>query len=70
MVNKNSFLDIDDINEANKERLLQIRRALFASVVRNAQNEERRGMYFISLVIFAEFERLTRHITEPDIIKN
>lgn len=70
MVNNNSFLDINDINEANKERLLKIRQTLFASVVRNAQSEERKGMYLISLVIFTEFERLTRHITEPDITKN
>jgi hypothetical protein len=67
---KNTFLDIEEINEANKERLLQIRQNLFASCVRNAQNEERKGMYLISVIIFTEFERLTRHITEPDIIKN
>lgn len=67
---KDSFLDIDDINEANKDRLLEMRRVLFASVVRNSQNEERKGMYLISLAIFSEFERLTRHITEPEISKN
>lgn len=65
-----SFLDIDEINEANKERLLQIRRNLAASVARNAEKEERKGMYMISLVIFSEFERLTRHILEPEITKN
>jgi hypothetical protein len=65
-----SFLDIDDINTANKERLLQIRRNLAASVARNAEKEERKGMYMISLIIFAEFERLTRHILEPEITKN
>lgn len=66
----NSFLDIEDINEANKERLLQIRRNLYASVVRNVQKEDRKGMYLISLVIFTEFERLTRHILESEITKN
>ena len=66
----NSFLDIDDINEANKERLLKIRETLAASVARNAQKEDRKGMYLISLAIFTEFERLTRHILEPEITKN
>lgn len=70
MDNKNSFLHIDDISEANKERLLKIRETLYASVARNANCEERRGMYLIALVIFNEFERITRHITEPEIIKN
>jgi len=70
MDNDDSFLKLDDINEANRDRLLQIRRVLFASVVRNSQHEERRGMYLISLAIFAEFERLTRHITEPVISKD
>jgi hypothetical protein len=70
MDNKDSFLDIDDINEANKDKLLTMRRVLFASVVRNAQQEERKGMYLISLAIFSEFERLTRHILEPEIPKN
>jgi len=65
-----SFLHIDDINEENKERLLQMRRTLYESVVRNAKREDRKGMYLISLVIFSEFERLTRHITEPEIVKN
>ena len=69
-MNNDSFLDIEDINEANKERLLEMRRTLFASVVRNARNEDKKGMYLISLVIFTEFERLTRHITEPEIPKN
>jgi len=67
---KNSFLDLENINEANKERLLKIRKTLFASCVRNAKKEERKGMYLISLIIFAEFERLTRHITESEITKN
>lgn len=65
-----SFLNIDEINEANKSRLLLMRQALFASLVRNAKQEEKKGMYLISLAIFAEFERLTRHITEPEITKN
>lgn len=69
-MDKNSFLDIENINEANRERLLEMRRTLFATVVRNARNEERKGMYLISLAIFIEFERLTRHITEPEITKN
>lgn len=70
MTNKNSFLDIDNINEANKERLLKIRQTLFASLVRNAKDEEHKGMYLISLAIFVEFERLTRHITDSLIVKN
>ena len=65
-----SFLNIDDINEANKDRLLTMRRVLFASVVRNAQREECKGMYLISLAIFSEFERLTRHLLEEEIPKN
>jgi hypothetical protein len=65
-----SFLDIDDINESNKDRLLKIRETLAASVARNAQREDRKGMYLISLAIFTEFERLTRHILEPEITKN
>lgn len=65
-----SFLNIEEINEANKSRLLLMRQALFASLVRNAKREEKKGMYLISLAIFAEFERLTRHITEPEITKN
>lgn len=64
-----SFLHIDEINEANKEKLLLMRQTLFASVARNAKQEERKGMYLISLAIFTEFERLTRHILEPDITK-
>lgn len=67
---KDSFLDIENINEANKDRLLKIRETLFATVVKNARQEDRRGMYLVSLAIFTEFERLTRHITEPDITKN
>lgn len=47
-----------------------MRQTLFASVVRNSQREDRKGMYLISLAIFTEFERLTRHITEPQIPKN
>lgn len=69
-MSNDSFLDIENINEANKERLLKMRETLFASVVRNSQREERKGMYLISLVIFEEFERLTRHITEPEILKS
>lgn len=65
-----SFLDIDDINVANKDRLLKIRETLAASVARNARREDRKGMYLISLAIFTEFERLTRHILEPEITKN
>ena len=67
---KDSFLDIEEFTEANKDKLLMIRRTLFATLVRNAQHEDRKGMYLISLVIFSEFERLTRHITDSDIIKN
>lgn len=70
MDSKDSFLDIDDVNEANKDRLLKMRQTLFASLVRNAKNEDRKGMYLVSLVIFSEFERLTRHITDPEIIKS
>jgi hypothetical protein len=70
MDKNDSFLNIDDINEANRERLIQMRRTLMASVARNAQNEERKGMYLVSLAIFTEFERLTRHITDPEIAKN
>lgn len=66
----NSFLDIEDINEANKERLLKIRETLAASVARNAQKEDCKGMYLISLAIYTEFERITRHILEPEITKN
>lgn len=65
----NSFLHLDEINEANKEKLLLMRRTLFAAVARNAKREEHKGMYLISLAIFTEFERLTRHILEPDITK-
>lgn len=67
---KDSFLDIENINEANRDRLLKMRETLFATVVKNARREDRRGMYLISLAIFTEFERLTRHITEPDITNN
>lgn len=67
---KDSFLDIENINEDNKDRLLQMRRILFDTVVRNSQKEGAKGMYLISLAIFTEFERLTRHITEPEIPKN
>lgn len=70
MANKDSFLDIEDINEANRDRLIKMRETLFATVVKNAQREDCKGMYLISLAIFTEFERLTRHITEPDITKN
>lgn len=70
MSDQDSFLKIDNVNEENKERLLQMRRTLYNSLVRNANREERKGMYLISLVIFNEFERLTRHITESAIEKN
>ena len=70
MSNKDSFLDIEEINEANKDRLLTMRRVLFASVVRNSQSEDRKGMYLVSLAIFSEFERLTRHILDSEIPKN
>lgn len=70
MDTKESFLDIEDINEANKDRLLTMRKVLFASVLRNSQQEERKGMYLVSLAIFSEFERLTRHILDSDIDKN
>ena len=65
-----SFLNVDDINEANKDKLLTMRKVLFASLIRNSQCEERKGMYLVSLAIFSEFERLTRHILDPDIDKN
>jgi len=65
-----SFLDIEEINEANRERLLKMRETLAASVARNARKEDRKGMYLVSLVIFTEFERLTRHITDPEIVKS
>jgi hypothetical protein len=70
MNNNKSFLNIDNINIANKHELLLMRQTLFASLVRNANKEEKKGMYLISLAIFSEFERLTRHITEPEITKN
>ena len=69
-MDNNSFLNIEEINEANKEKLLLMRKTLFASVVRNSRDEERKGMYLISLAIFTEFERLTRHILDPEIPKN
>ena len=70
MDNQDSFLNIEEITEENKDKLLLMRRSLFASVVRNSQIEEKRGMYIVSLAIFTEFERLTRHILDPDITKN
>jgi len=70
MDKQDSFLDIENITEANKDRLLQMRRVLFASLVNNSRKEEHKGMYLISLAIFSEFERLTRHITDSDIPKN
>lgn len=70
MKDNDSFLHLDEITEANKEKLLLMRKTLYATVVRNAAKEEKKGMYLISLAIFAEFERLTRHITESDINKN
>lgn len=68
--NKESFLNLDNIHGANKDQLLRMRKILFNSLVKNAQREERKGMYLISLAIFSEFERLTRHITDSDITKN
>lgn len=65
-----SFLDIDNINEDNRERLIRIRENLAADVARNAREEDTKGMYLISLVIFTEFERLTRHITDSKIVKS
>ena len=70
MNNNKSFLNIEKINAANKQQLLLMRQTLFASLVRNASKEEKKGMYLVSLAIFSEFERLTRHITEPEITKN
>jgi hypothetical protein len=70
MSDQDSFLDIEEINGANKERLLTMRRVLFASVVRNSQSEDRKGMYLVSLAIFTEFERLTRHLLDSEIPKN
>lgn len=70
MDNDDSFLNIEELNEANKDKLLTMRKVLFASLVRNSQQEERQGMYLVSLAIFAEFERLTRHILDPEIDKN
>ncbi len=63
----NSFLHID---EEDKNKLLLIRKTLFNALVRNAQKEERKGMYLVSLAIFSEFERLTKHITDPDVTKS
>jgi hypothetical protein len=62
-----SFLDIGEINEANKERLLKMRQTLIASLVRNKDHV---WLYSVSLVIFSEFERLTQHILATEIIKN
>lgn len=67
MDNEDSFLHID---ESDKKKLLLIRKTLFNTLVRNAANEERKGMYLVSLAIFSEFERLTKHITDDDIIKS
>lgn len=65
-----SFLHIDDINEENRDRLLLMRKVLQESLAKNSQREECKGMYLVSLAIFSEFERLTKHITEADIVKN
>jgi len=65
-----SFINVKNINEANQDKLLMMRKKLVDSLVRNAQREERKGMYLVSLAVFAEFERLTRHITDPKIVKN
>ena len=67
MDNDDSFLHIE---ESDKKKLLLIRKTLFNTLVRNATNEERKGMYLVSLAIFSEFERLTKHITDDDIIKS
>jgi hypothetical protein len=67
MDNDDSFLHIE---EDDKKKLLLIRKALFNTLVRNAKSEERKGMYLVSLAIFSEFERLTKHITDPEIIKS
>lgn len=61
---------ISKINEANKTELLYMRKALFASLIKNLQKEESEGMYFVSLVTLLEFERLARHLIEQDIVKN
>ena len=65
-----SFLEIDNICEANKDTLLEMRRTLFASVVWSFQRQEYQKRYLAALVVFTEFERLTRHITETGIVKN
>lgn len=65
-----SFLNVKNIKELNQDKLLIMRKTLFDSLVRNAQREERKGMYLVSLAVFAEFERLTRHITDSKIVKN
>ena len=65
-----SFLNVENICDANRERLLEMRRTLFASVVWNLQREEYPKSYLIALVIFTEFERLTRHVTDTGIVKN
>lgn len=61
---------ISKINEANKTELLFMRKALFASFIKNLQKEESEGMYFVSLITLLEFERLARHLIEQEIIKN
>lgn len=70
MENKDSFLNIDNINPDNKDSLLKMRKVLVTSLVNNAQKKDCKKMYLISLAIFSEFERLTRHITDSDIIKH
>lgn len=67
MNDEKSFLKIDNYN---KEELLMMRKILFNSLMRNANKEERKGMYLVSLAIFTEFERLTRHIIDPEIVKS
>jgi hypothetical protein len=67
---EDSFLQIDNLNEENKDRLLQMRKILFEDLIRNAKKEERKGMYLVSLAVFSEFERLTKHITNSDITKH
>ena len=47
-----------------------MRQTMLASLTRNAAQEERKGMYLITLAIFTEFERLTHHITHPELVQS
>lgn len=67
MLGKSAKIKID---EANKAQLLVMRKILFASLIRNLQHEEKEGMYLLSLNALLEFEKLTRHITDSELIKN